>query len=136
MENLQNISDTKSLSKCKQFETASSSLAQFVELQRKRMQPSLFFLWKNSDFVRELRIFHLFPIWRVFFSKPNLLVQNKQNRFGRSSRNFFSELDRGVYSCTTFDFFPPWSFNSLPRRVELHLIFFPLYPYKVIYWFK
>ena len=31
MENTQNISDTKSLSKYIQFETASSSLAQFVD---------------------------------------------------------------------------------------------------------
>ena len=65
MENTQNISDTKSLSKYIQFETASSSLAQFVDKwQWKKMQPSMVFLRKTAILLKN----------RGYFSKQNMLV--------------------------------------------------------------
>ena len=77
MGNLQNISVTKSISKYIQFGTIFSSLAQFVDKsQGKKCNPQRF-SEENSDFVKKLRIFHLFHVGYFFKTQFVSLKQTK-----------------------------------------------------------
>ena len=88
MGNSQNMSDIKYLEKSLQFETISSSMAQFVDKwQRNKVQPSQVF-WPKQWFFSIIEHSSLIPC-KLFFSKPKLLVENRQNWFKSSFRNFF-----------------------------------------------
>ena len=68
--------------------TVSSSMAQFVDKWQRKNEQLLLIFWEKQWFFSQIEHFSLIP-GRLFFSKPNLLVWNRQNRFERSFRNFF-----------------------------------------------
>ena len=79
MGNSQNISDTKFLSKYIQFESASSSLAQFADKwQWKRMQPSIVF-FKKQWFCYKVESNLSIPCGLIF---QNPICQFKTNKIG------------------------------------------------------